>query len=257
MPDHTPRLAKFVHQSFLMPALPKWMNDAMEGLLNSKFRSVVATNITDYSSSVRRVRLLGDFKGLASEPGNVVAFRVNDRSYRNYTPFVFDPEQGICEILFHLHGDGPGSAFFSQIKEGDEFRMLAPRGRTVYRKHLSHHVVIGDETALGLAMSLRDEAAKLQHSCVTVFEVDDSLVMAELEIFGHVLPKNTLNKAGRIRQRIIQQQKDNNVSLEDTGFYIAGNADTMRMVRSELKQLNVPARNVFSQAYWAEGKTGL
>ncbi|MBO9659380.1 MAG: SIP domain-containing protein [Chitinophagaceae bacterium] len=240
-----------------MPTLPKWMNDAMEGILKSQFRSVAATNITDYSSSLRRIRLLGDFKGLASEPGYAVAFRVNERSYRNYTPFVFDQEQGICEILFHLHGDGPGSDFFSKIKEGEELRMLAPRGRTVYRKHLSHHVVIGDETALGLAMSLRDQAARLRHSCITVFEVDDSAVMAELEIFGHVLSKNALNKAGRIRQRIIQQQTDNDVALEDTGFYIAGNADTMRMVRSELKQLNVPGKNVFSQAYWAEGKTGL
>jgi NADPH-dependent ferric siderophore reductase len=233
------------------------MNDAMEGLLKSQFRSVVITNITDYSSSLRRVRLLGNFKSLVSEPGYAVAFRVNERSYRNYTPFVFDPEQGICEILFHLHGDGPGSDFFNKIKEGDELRMLAPRGRTVYRKHLSHHVVIGDETTVGLAMSLRDEAARQQHSCVTVFEVDDSAVMAELEIFGHVLPKNALNKAGYIRQRIIQQQKDNDVNLSETGFYIAGNADTMRMVRSELKELNVPAKHVFSQAYWAEGKTGL
>jgi NADPH-dependent ferric siderophore reductase len=233
------------------------MNDAVEGLLKSHFRPVVATQIEDYSSSLRKVRLLGDFKGLVAEPGYAVGFRVNERAFRNYTPFLFDEEQGFCDILFHLHGNGPGSKFVSEMKEGDPMRILVPRGRTIYRKHLSHHVVIGDETALGLALSLRAEAAKQQHSCVTIFEVDDSSVMAELQLYGHVLPKDGLNKAGQIRQRIFQQQEDNGISLADTGFYIAGSADTMRLVRSELKHLNIPAKNVFSQAYWAEGKTGL
>ncbi|MCG2614124.1 siderophore-interacting protein [Terrimonas sp. NA20] len=240
-----------------MPTLPKWMNDAVEGLLKSQFRQVVATQIEDFSSSVRKVRLLGDFRGVISEPGYAVGFRVNERAFRNYTPFLFDAEQGVCDILFHLHGNGPGSEFAGQLKEGDELRIIIPRGRTVYRKHLSHHVMIGDETALGLALSLRNEASAKQHSSITIFEVDDSSVMAELQLYGHVLQKSGLNKAGRIRQRILQQQEDTGVSLADTGFYLAGNADTMRIARSELKQLNVPSRNIFSQAYWAEGKTGL
>jgi hypothetical protein len=39
-----------------MPALPKWMNDAMEGLLKSQFRSVVVTHIEKHFSSTRKIQ---------------------------------------------------------------------------------------------------------------------------------------------------------------------------------------------------------
>lgn len=240
-----------------MPTLPKWINDAMEGLLKSHFRPVVATQIDDYSSSLRKIQFQGDFNGLAFEPGYAVAFRVSDTAYRNYTPFLLDARQGICEILFHLHGNGPGSDFMRGMRVGEVMRMLSPRGRTVYRANVSHHVVVGDETTLGLALAIRNEATVHGHSCNTIFELDDRSIMEELELYGHVLTKEPLNKAGRIRQFVFQQNENAGTRLDDTGFYIAGNADTMRLVRRELKEMNVPPKNIFSQAYWAEGKTGL
>jgi NADPH-dependent ferric siderophore reductase len=240
-----------------MPTLPKWINDAMEGLLRSHFRPVVAIHVEDYSSSLRKIQFQGDFAGLAFEPGYATAFRVSDTAYRNYTPFRFDAKEGICEILFHLHGNGPGSDFMRDMRTGEVTRMLLPRGRTVYRGNVSHHVVIGDETSLGLALAIQNETVAQGHSFNAIFELNDRTVMEELELYGHVLTKDTLNKAGRIRQHIFQQNEDAGANLQNTGFYVAGNADTMRMARRELKEMNVPAKNIFSQAYWAEGKTGL
>lgn len=240
-----------------MPTLPKWMNDAMEGLLKSQFRSVVVTHIEDHFSSTRKIRLQGDFNGLSFEPGYAVAFRVSETGYRNYTPCGFDTEQGTCEIIFHIHGNGPGSDWARDLKEGDALRMLIPRGRTVYRSHVSHHVIIGDETTLGLALSIHNKANQQKQSCNSIFELDEPAALEDLQLYGHVTGKELLNKAGRIRQRIFQQQEDAGMSLDKTAFYVAGNADTMKMVRAELKQMNVPPKNIFSQAYWAEGRTGL
>lgn len=229
----------------------------MEGLLKSQLRSVVVTYTEDHSSSVRKARLQGDFDALSFEPGYAVAFRVSETGYRNYTPYEFDPQKGICEIIFHIHGNGPGSDWAKGLREGSALRMVVPRGRTVFRSRMSHHVVIGDETTLGLALAIRNKANALKESYNSIFELGEPAVLEDLQLYGHVISKEPLNKAGRIRQQIFQQQKDAGVGLDKTGFYLAGNADTMRMARAELKQMGVPSGNIFSQAYWAEGRTGL
>ncbi|ABF88962.1 iron utilization domain protein [Myxococcus xanthus DK 1622] len=59
---------------------------------------------------LRRVCVEGEsLKGVRGEPGHEVEFRVGPTAFRHDTPSLGDPARGALEVVFFLHGHGPGS----------------------------------------------------------------------------------------------------------------------------------------------------
>jgi NADPH-dependent ferric siderophore reductase len=86
--------------------------------------------------------------------------KVGRMTYRDYTPSGWDAETCTCSLLIHAAHDGPGSRWARQLKGGDHI---------VYRGvRSSHHapeagremVFLGDETAIGHFLALRQLAGK-------------------------------------------------------------------------------------------------
>jgi NADPH-dependent ferric siderophore reductase len=72
-------------------------------------------------------------------------------SGRAYTVRRFDPETGLLDIDFALHGDdGPISACAERAQVGDEFEIsdIHPRSGFSVQPATSHYVLLGDETGL-------------------------------------------------------------------------------------------------------------
>ncbi|ANI88492.1 hypothetical protein A9P82_03770 [Arachidicoccus ginsenosidimutans] len=239
-----------------MPSMPKWMNNAVENLLSSKFRDVSVTETEYISENIKRVKFSGNLHGLEYAPGYAVSFRVNDTDYRNYTPYNFNKVTGCFEILFHIHGGGPGSEFADALDVHDVMKMLIPRGREsfTFRNRYKYHYVIGDETVLGLALELKQEAGKYSYEFNGVFELDNHEVPEILELYGSHVPKNEPHK---ITEQIMCDIFDGVIRKDKTAFYVSGNGTTLQYVRKELKQLGVLSNQIFAQAYWIKGKKGL
>jgi hypothetical protein len=56
------------------------------------------------------VRFQGEgLLGIRFTPGQEVEFRVDQRCFRHYTAAAFDSLLGEVDVVFYLHGDGPGA----------------------------------------------------------------------------------------------------------------------------------------------------
>ncbi|WPB73655.1 hypothetical protein KYC5002_31990 [Archangium violaceum] len=91
-----------------MPEMPAFLANVLEPRFARPARVV---DVVDLAPSLRRVCLEGDsLKGVAFRPGDEIELRVSERAFRHYTPAVFEPATGSLEIVFYLHGRGPGSS---------------------------------------------------------------------------------------------------------------------------------------------------
>jgi NADPH-dependent ferric siderophore reductase len=264
-----------------MPRVPKWLGDAMESVLASKYLTVKVASITLLTDTLCQLKLSGDFLGVDFQPGYVVDFRVNDNDFRHYTPSAFDAKAGTCEILVHLHGKGPGSAFVSRLKAGGVLKIVIPRGRKLYQRDHQFHFFFGDETALGLFKLFSQEIYAANQHYTGVLEMsEENLRVAEqlgMKLNTGVLEMSEENL--RVAEQLGMKLKTVLKSPDDPGryaaaslyafktdyphifqqgiFYLIGNAASIQHFKRTLRHMGVAIKNIKTEAYWAEGKVGL
>ncbi len=240
-----------------MPKVPKWIANAMESLFSGSYHPVSVTAVDYLSSRMKKVMFEGDFSKLRKPfiAGNVIEFRVTDTEFRHYTPSFFDTGKGICEVLFYLHGKGPGSHWAEKIRVGDTTKLLGPGGKIRFDDQVSKHLCFGDETSLGLLKCLSDEAAGRNQLCRCIAELDE----AHREWPGLLgLKCNTVNKDPVAKaQEAIDKIKEYGNSLADTAFYVTGNAKSIQAIKKYLTDKGIPGRRIHTEPYWTEGKAGL
>ena len=242
-----------------MPRVPKWLGDALESVLASKYLTVNVASITLLTDTICWLKLSGDFVGVDFQPGYAVDFRVNDNDFRHYTPSAFDAGAGTCEILIHLHGKGPGSAFVSRLKAGETLKMVIPRGRKLYDRDHQFHFFFGDETALGLFKLFSEEIHALNQHYTGVMEMSEEN-QGLAERFGMKL-KTVLKSPdhpGRYAAASLHAFKTDDPHIFKQGiFYLIGNAASIQHFKRTLRHMGVAIKNIKTQAYWVEGKAGL
>lgn len=235
-----------------MPKIPSLLVNFLESKYSN---SVEVVEIKDLTLQLRRVRFYGDaLKGCPFRPGQVVEFRVNTQTFRHYTPSSFDSQLGFMELLFYLHGKGPGSTWASQLKVGDHIKILGPGGRFYFQSKAKTHVFLGDETTLGLFSCLQNAAPIGSIQGMIEVNLGNAVWVEHL---GLQLSVNERYQTSRGVHLLgwIQQHAD---SLgRDAHFYVAGHAQSTASVRSLLKELGYSRKQVSCQNYWDERKKGL
>lgn len=240
-----------------MSSLPKWFNDAVENVLSSKFKDCTITETENISTHIRRIRFQGDLAGLDFAPTFAIGIRINDRDFRNYSPFHFDKEKGSFDILFHLHDQtAVGCNFISRLSVGDSMKMLMPRGKKLFDPEAKIHFSIGDETSLGNSMSIKEAAEEFERSFLCLHEMEEPVALETLGLYGYHIPKNNTPKIIETLTEFLDEER-NAIDIGDVIFYITGNGKKMTVIRKFLKEKGVDAKCIKSQAYWIDGKKGL
>jgi NADPH-dependent ferric siderophore reductase len=241
-----------------MPQIPKWIGDTVETVFSSKIPLVTITETKYIHQQLKQIRFEGNFDHIAFRAGQPVAIRVDDRNYRNYTPSFFDKQRGICDILFHLHGKGPGSALAARLSEGDTLRMSTPRGKYLYQADRDYHFFFGDETTLGLFRNLKDLVNEEGQNYIGVLELDDDMKDVPDQLG---LMVDTVCRTASHGAQAVDYINGLDPVLWDLwkrgAFYLMGNATSIQHVRKALKQRGVSSSQIITQPYWAEGKIGL
>jgi NADPH-dependent ferric siderophore reductase len=219
-----------------MPRMPKWMGDAVENLMASKFLTVTVTEVEYLSREVKRICFAGDLSKADCFPGYAVSFRVSALDHRDYTPVLFTKDT--CEIIFHIHGNGPGSAFADRLQVGDVTKMLIPRGRKLYRKG-SDHVFFGDESSIGTCKAIMQEVP-----CTGIFELDEinREVPGKLGMAAHIIAKG-----GTLMPPV----------NDKLTYVLTGNGASIQSFRKLLREQGVSNNQIITKAYWIAGKKGL
>jgi NADPH-dependent ferric siderophore reductase len=219
-----------------MPRMPKWMGDAVESLMASKFLTVTVTQVEYLSPEVKKVCFTGDLSRADFEAGYAVTFRVSALDHRDYSPVVFTKDT--CEIIFHIHGNGPGSAFADSLQVGDTTKMVIPRGRKLYREGVENFF-FGDESSIGTLKAIMQEVP-----CTGILELDEAnfSVPEKLGIQMDVVRKGSYSFT---------------LSNEKTVYVLTGNGESIQSFRKLLKEKGVSSSQIITKAYWVPGKKGL
>lgn len=240
-----------------MPSLPKWINDTVENVWSSKFKTCTVLHIENISDNLRLIRFTADLEDVSFEPAYAIGIRINDRDFRNYSPFNFDKEAGTFDVVFHIHdAEAVGSNFVTQLSVGDSVKILMPRGKRFFESNAKIHFSVGDETSLGSSLSIKEAVEKSSCSYICLHELEEPEALETLKLYGYHTPKNNTMGIIEALTDFIQEEKQA-IYNNDVVFYLTGNGEKMSLIRKFLKAKEVSPKCIKSQAYWIEGKKGL
>ncbi|MCD0490507.1 siderophore-interacting protein [Pedobacter sp. MC2016-14] len=242
-----------------MPRAPKWVGDALINILGSKYPIVKVNAVQSLHKELKNIVFEGDFEKMPFEISHAVAFRVSDRDFRNYTISGLDREKGQCEILFHIHGKGPGSDFINRLKVGDSLKMVPPRGKKFYQPESPSHFFFGDETTLGLFQSMAIEIDKRGQYYSGILELQkETIDIHESLGLDMIKIRRDNREPGGNTVECLEDLKGMAPDQFDNGvFYLSGNANAIQLIRKALLTMGINSKNIKTQAYWAEGRIGL
>lgn len=242
-----------------MPNVPKWVADQMENLLSSKYLDVEVTETVKYSPEIKKIMFRAKLDRIDFYPGSSMVFRTSDRELRHYTPSIFDRETGIFEVLFHIHGNGPGSSLADRLSPGDRLKVSAPGGKKLYDKDKTFHFFFGDETSLSFYAALLTEINKNNQWARGIFELNE----INRDIPGGLgydvkTVLRTPEEPGREAILLLEECITAKPELfKQSVFYLTGNIASVQKFRAVLKKHGVSSKNIKLQGYWAEGSIGL
>lgn len=242
-----------------MPNVPKWVANQMENLLSSKYLDIEVTETIRYNPEIKKITFRAELNHIDFYPGSSMIFRAGDRELRHYTPSAFDREKGTFEILFHIHGNGPGSKLADRLLPGDRLKVSAPGGRRLYDEDKAFHFFFGDETSLSFYDALLREINKNNQRIRGIFELN--------EINGNIpeglgydvntvirTPDEPAREAISLLEGRITVQPE---LFKESVFYLTGNVASVQKLRTVLKKHGINSKNIKLQGYWAEGSVGL
>jgi NADPH-dependent ferric siderophore reductase len=241
-----------------MPRVPKWVADAMESVFSNQVKKVVVSEITYMNPYLRKITFKGSFSSVKFKLGQAIAVRVNETNFRNYTPSYWNSEDGVFQVIFHLHGNGPGSNYISNLHLNDIVTVALPRGFDVYREEHKYHFFFGDETTIGLFESLQSSIEAHGQEYIGILELNKDTLSSRIHTnSGLEVVMSSIDKAQNAIS-FLEKLPDRVWELWKNGaFYLMGNGQSIQRFRNALKSKGVNTTNIKTQAYWVEGKLGL
>lgn len=242
-----------------MPTLPKWLANSIERVFDRLMHPVQVQQIQQLAPQLKRVRFVGDFSAIRYQPGQVIEFRVDDTSFRHYTPASLHNKEGWCDVLFYLHGKGPGSHWADQLVPGASTKLMGPGGNMRFQQATKYHFVFGDASALGLAYALQEAAEAAGHEFLCLLELTE-----EQQDWHHRIGLEAdvvRPDAHQAAWPAIQDLQSWPMALwrtwQHAQFYLAGQKASIRAFKQALQQQGIPSKQITSLSYWAKGKKGL
>ncbi len=113
----------------------------------------------ELSPRLRCIRTHGEaIRRMSWSPGDKVKLHVGGGILRSYTPAWVDRAAGWMDIVVHVHGNGPASAWAEALRGGEALTFLGPARSMPSQidEHTPWALVLGDETTVGLARALTD-----------------------------------------------------------------------------------------------------
>lgn len=236
----------------MISSIPKWMI-ALFG--NKLSPNVTVVEITFISLQIKKIRFQGDISEWDFSIGYASVIRVSETEFRNYTVAYHNKENGVFDIIFHIHGNGVGSKFIESLKVSDELFISPPRGKKLYEQNEQQQFFFGDETSLGVAFAILPLLKKNNHQFQFYFELDEENKsvpeLLELENYTVFTKNNSFRNEKWLNTLPLFQTQEWNKS----NFALVGNAKSVQTFRKVLKDKK--QGNIYSQGYWLEGKKGL
>ncbi len=179
-----------------------------------------------------------------------IKFKVADLTYRDYTPSGWDAETCTCTIFVDAAHNGPGSLWARNLQKGNTISYLKVGETRHCPIGTSSIIGLGDESSLGHLLAL-------QQTVIPGGRFTGAIVMGNEEhrnLFGQYF-KSPLKAIARhdtygyhsLNEWLVNQQ----YSLENTMFYLAGNNVMVDQLRKLLKKQGYTSGQIRAQGFWS------
>ena len=220
-----------------------------QGMFQRMSWSARLVAIERLSPRLRRLRFQSDaLVGASWTPGDKVKVQVAEGVLRSYTPARLDAAAGWMDVVFFLHGSGPGSALAVDIQVGQEVRFVGPVSSMAGREAPEWAVFLGDESAAGLAQALLEA---LPEGTPTYGAIE--LAEADAPALGAMGLE--LQAAARVHDRgaaLAGWLDDFEPPAGEGVYWLSGHAATARALKAQLEARGVPVDSVCMKAYWGD-----
>ncbi|MEM0991749.1 MAG: siderophore-interacting protein [Bacteroidota bacterium] len=242
-----------------MPTVPKWLANGMEKVFSGMMQPVEVSEIEYLDKRLKRVRFSGDLSKTKFTAGDAIEFRIDDTNFRHYTPSFYDKSDGICEVLFYLHGYGIGSDWANDLKVGDRMKLMGPGGKMKFKEEARQHFCFGDETSLGVCLSFQTavQQAERKLQCLLELEPTTKNWVNLIQLDTEIVEKSKEKPAKGAIEWLDEQTEATWGDWQDSIFYLTGRAKSIQVFRKALINKGVNAKQIQRMPYWAEGKKGL
>lgn len=223
------------------------------------FRKATVSKVEALTSNIRVISLTGDdLKAANWLAGQKIQIDVGGGVNRTYSPICWSAT-GETRIIAFIHGEGPGAAWASSVRAGDECQFFGPRSSMELGQiDAERPFFFGDETSLGLAQALAS-AVRAPQQAVHLFEMSECSDASEL-----------LSELGLPQAEIVERAPDDGhyatldarianivANIRPSVYFLSGKAGSVQRVSRVLKKLGVQSKHIRARAYWAPGKRGL
>lgn len=242
-----------------MVQVKKWLSSTAQAMLSPWIYAVTVTEIQMLSNELKLVHFTGGFQKAGFRPGQDVLIKTEEGLLRHYTLASFNEQEGICSIIFHLHGNGPGSNWASNLKTGDTVKFAAVKRRNGYDEEATHHFFFGDETAVGCFEWFKNIALQNDQEYFGILEMKDEneWALSQLKMLIETVEPIQQAPAANAIQWIKNMHPNCWNNWKKATFYLAGRAASIQAMRKYLRECGIPSGKIRCSAYWADGKTGL
>ena len=158
-----------------------------------------------------------------------IKFRVDEFSFRDYSPFGWDTQTSTCSILVDTRHEGPGSRWAQQLTIGDTFFYFGPDS-TRQAPHPTDCVVgLGDASSVGHLLALQQLTVPVSRFDMAIV-LDTQQTDQLRDTFSPVL--NILSSYDELTNWLLEQQ----YSISNTSFYVNGSNKLVVALRNLLKK---------------------
>ena len=144
------------------------------GILPGKSPLVRVVEKIEFTPSIMQITFEGKFETLNLTPGAYLSFKLNYTQTRKYTLAAVDSAKGIFQCIVYLHNNqGVGRHLMKELRIGDTLSVNSLRANSNYLNlQTRKFVFFGDETSLGLALSLLAKWRNQACDFLFLFELD-------------------------------------------------------------------------------------
>ncbi|WP_432381143.1 siderophore-interacting protein [Duganella sp. P38] len=225
------------------------------GRFESALQKIFARNaqVLDVEPVGARFRLItlggAGLRNAGWTPGDKLQVMLGGWVQRTYTPIDWDADHGRTRILVYLHGDAPGARWAGALQRGDSCALFGPRKSIRLAPQASPVILFGDETSLGLAAALAQQATTYM-----LFEAADraatQAVIARLQLHNAGVESTGSHALAAQMAALLRTHPDADIVL-------SGRAAAIQQMGRLVHQHGTAAKRRQTKAYWAPGKAGM
>ncbi len=232
----------------------------LDRLPDTSLWQLTVADTLELTPSMRRIRFSAPNLGsLSYVPGQDLMFAVpteDGRTFRRRYTIRRLAHDGLLDIDFVLHGDGPGARWAARAARGDTIEAIGPRGKIAPDPEASWHLFSSDESALPATFAMV-EALEPGASAIALIEVDGPEDEQVLEPPGAVhLDLRWLHRDGvpAGRSTVLADMVANLPLPTGQGHvYLNGELRTVNAARAQLLERGIGAEHVSLKSYWRFG----